>query len=132
MADLPEEILAQKEHIEITLVNLKETLMRSNKNVVVLSAIATFIHNIYNGIENIVKQIFKIKRLTFPKSEYWHKELVQKSVLHGIISASLAHRLYDFLTFRHYFVHGYGYMLEEDELKKLGENIPDVWNTFFK
>ncbi|MBW8048864.1 MAG: hypothetical protein FVQ77_00690 [Cytophagales bacterium] len=130
MADLPEEILAQKEHIEITLENLKDAEMRSDKSVIELSAIATFIHNFYNGIENIIKQIYKIKHLTFPKSEYWHKELVQKAVSHGIISASLAHRLYDYLTFRHSFVHGYGYMLEEEELKKLSDNITDVWSTF--
>ena len=104
--------------------------MRSNKTVIELSAIATFIHNFYNGIENIIKQIYKIKHLTFPKSEYWHKELIQKSVLHDIISASLAHRLYDYLTFRHSFVHGYGYMLKEAELMKLAKNVLGVWNEF--
>jgi len=130
MADLPEEILAEKEHIEITLENLKNAEKKSDKSVIELSAIATFIHNFYNGIENIIKQIYKIKHLTFPKSEYWHKELVQKAVSHGIISASLAHRLYDYLTFRHYFVHGYSHMLEEVELKKLADNIQDVWNNF--
>jgi len=56
MADLPEEILAQKEHIEITLENLKDAEMRSDKSVIELSAIATFIHNFYNGIE--IEQYF--------------------------------------------------------------------------
>ncbi|MCH8317744.1 MAG: hypothetical protein IIA88_04505 [Bacteroidetes bacterium] len=50
--------------------------------------------------------------------------------MHDIISASLAHRLYDYLTFRHSFVHGYGYMLKEEELMKLAKNVLGVWNEF--
>jgi len=38
--------------------------------------------------------------------------------------------LYEYLTFRHFFLHAYGFMLVEDQLKDLAENISDIWSQF--
>jgi len=54
MADLPKEILAEEENVENALKNLQEAAARPEKTVIELSAIAVFLHNIYNGIENIL------------------------------------------------------------------------------
>jgi len=119
MDSLTKEILAEKENVEEALQNLKDAMSRKEKSVIELSAIATFLHNIYNGIENILKQVMKVIDIEIPKSTTWHKDLLNLSVSNGIISDKLSDELYEYLTFRHFFVHAYGFMLEEDKLKDL-------------
>jgi len=119
MDSLTKEILAEKENVEEALQNVKDAMSRKEKSVIELSAIATFLHNIYNGIENILKQVMKVIDIEIPKSTTWHKDLLNLSVSNGIISDKLSDELYEYLTFRHFFVHAYGFMLEEDKLKDL-------------
>jgi uncharacterized protein YutE (UPF0331/DUF86 family) len=132
MDDLHRRILAEKENVGIALGNLKDAMARNEKTVIELAAIATFLHNIYNGIENILKQILKAKGVDIPESAIWHKELLNLSVSQGIISEKLSDQLYEYLTFRHFFVHAYGFMLDEDHLEVLANNIPEIWIQFTK
>lgn len=113
MAEIPEEILAEKEQIEKTIVFLKKVLPRKNKSIIELSAIATFLHNSYNGIENILKQALRKNKIKISFSEQWHKTLLQISAKEKILTLSLIDKLYDYLAFRHFFIHGYGHRLNE-------------------
>lgn len=126
----PKQILAEKENVEKALNNLKDAVARKEKSVIELAAIGTFLHNIYNGIENILKQILNAKDMKISKTDTWHKDLLDISVSSGIISGELSDKLYEYLTFRHFFVHAYGFMLDEDQLEDLITNIPDVWGQF--
>ena len=130
MDELFREVEAEKEHILATLQALKETLKRKEKTVVELAAIATFLQNAYNGIENVLKRTLKYKGISFPFSESWHKDLLDLSVNHQIISSELSRRLDEYRAFRHFFVHGYGIMLDEEKLIPLAEKLPDVWKDF--
>lgn len=130
MSELSKQILAEKENVEMALSNLKEAMARPKRSVIELSAIATFLHNIYNGIENILKQVLNVKGINIPKSETWHKDLLNSSVSHGIVSKRLSNRLYEYLTFRHFFIHSYGFMLDEGHLKDLANDVPEVWSQF--
>lgn len=130
MDSLYKQIIAERENVEIALSNLKKAMARKKKSVIELAAVGTFLHNIYNGIENILKQILKTKNVEIPKSDTWHKDLLNFSVSHEIISEGLTDELYEYLTFRHFFVHAYGFMLDEAQLEDLGNNIPDIWNRF--
>lgn len=130
MDELTEQILAEKENVDNALHNLKTAMERKEKTVIELAAIATFLHNIYNGIENILKQILLSRDIEIPKSGKWHKDLLNKSLSSGIISEELSNKLYKYLTFRHFFVHAYGFMLDEKELDHLANDIPDVWQQF--
>jgi len=130
MANITKAILAEKENVERALNNLKEAMARTEKSIIELSAIATFLHNIYNGIENILKQVLYSKNIKIPKSETWHKDLLSLSVSLGIISEKLSDKLYEYLTFRHFFIHAYGFMLDEVHLEDLSNNIPEVWSQF--
>lgn len=103
MDNLSKQIIAEKEHVEIALSNLKEAMARKEKSVIELAAIGTFLHNIYNGIENILKQILKAKDVEIPKADTWHKELLNLSVSLGIISEELSDELYEYLTFSTFF-----------------------------
>ena len=64
---LHKKINAEKENVETALKNLNFTMSRNEKSVVELAAIGTFLHNIYNGMENILKQI--IYSLSFNNSK---------------------------------------------------------------
>ena len=130
MGKLPKQILAEKENVEIALKYLEIAMDREEKSVVELAAIGTFLHNIYNGIENILKQVLLERGIEVTQSDSWHKDLLNLSASMGIISEKLSDELYAYLTFRHFFVHAYGFMLDEDQLEDLAVNIPDVWAEF--
>lgn len=130
MDNLPRQISAEVENVEAALRNLEETMARPIKTVVELAAMGTFLHNVYNGIENILKQTLKLRSIQLAKGENWHKELLNLSVKQGVISAETSDELYEYLTFRHFFVHAYGFMLEEIPLESLVHNIPMVWLKF--
>ena len=130
MDNLPRQISAEVENVEAALRNLEEAMARQIKTVVELAAMGTFLHNIYNGIENILKQSLKLRNIQLAKGENWHKELLNLSVEQGVISAETSDELYEYLTFRHFFVHAYGFMLEEIPLESLVQNILGVWVKF--
>lgn len=130
MDRLEKQILAEKENVEKALNHLKDAMERRQKTIIELAAIGTFLHNIYNGIENILKQTLISKNVEIPSSGTWHKELLNLSLSMGIITGGLSDELYKYLTFRHYFIHAYGFMLEETHLEDLAVNIPRVWSQF--
>jgi len=49
MDELIEQILAEKENVDIAMNNLKTAMARTEKTVIELAAIATFLHNIYTA-----------------------------------------------------------------------------------
>lgn len=67
MGSLPGKIIAEIENVDISLTHLKEAMARKEKTVIELAAMGTFLHNIYNGIENILKQILYEKKMSIPK-----------------------------------------------------------------
>lgn len=130
MDNLSRRILAEKENVEKALANLDKAIKRKNKTTIELAAMGTFLHNIYNGRENILKQILTAKKIPIDKSESWHKDLLNLAVANKIISLTLSDELYEYLTFRHFFVHAYGFMLEEALLKDLVDNVSRIWSEF--
>jgi len=130
MDNLKKRILAEKENVEIALNNLKYTMERKEKSVIELAAIGTFLHNIYNGIENILKQILIANDAEIPRSATWHKDMLNRAMSMRIISEKLSDELYEYMTFRHFFVHAYGFMLDEARLEELADRIPEVWSQF--
>lgn len=130
MASLPKQIIAERANVEEAIHNLHDAMDRPVKTVIELAAMGTFLHNFYNGIENILKQSLKLKNVNLDRNGNWHKELLNFSVAHGVISEEISDELYEYLTFRHFFVHAYGFMLEEAPLEALTVNIGHVWSRF--
>jgi uncharacterized protein YutE (UPF0331/DUF86 family) len=130
MAELRERILAEKENVEAALANLQEALSRSPRGTIELAAAATFLHNVYNGIENILRQVLAARAIELPRADAWHQELLKRAAAAGVISGSLAQELKDYLGFRHFFVHGYGFMLAEAPLQDLASRLPAIWVKF--
>ena len=110
--------------------SLEQALSRKERSVVELAAVAAFLHNIYNGIENILKLILRAKGVAIPSAATWHKELLEVSVSGKIISHELSDELLQYLAFRHFFTHSYGFMLDEAKLIPLASGITSL-NTRF-
>jgi len=91
---------------------------------------ATFLHNTYNGIENLLKRTLRHLDVPLPQSVSSHKDLLDLAVEQGIITQTLSEELNAYRGFRHFFVHGYGIMLDEKQLMPLVEQLPKVWTQF--
>lgn len=124
--------VAEKEAMERTLKLLAKGLLRESKEELDYAGIATYLHNLYAGAENILKHTLKHRGIRIALSETWHKELLISAMTHGIISEPLAEQLRDYLKFRHFFIHGYGFRLESKLLVPLAEKAESVFCQFFK
>lgn len=96
------------------------------------AALAAYLMNFYNGVENIMKRCAKEYYKRMPKGADWHKQLLRKSYAGNggkrpLFSEEIVDRLYDYLTFRHLFIHGYEFKLKWEEMKSLIENIDELW-----
>jgi hypothetical protein len=80
MAEIPEIILAEMQNVEVALGYLSRMKIREDDPVPDMAATATFLHHIYNGIENILKQALVRKGVEIPRSDIWHKELLTCAV----------------------------------------------------
>lgn len=95
-----------------------------------LAAVATFVHNYYNGVENILKRILLYRHIKTGNSPTWHKDLLKISKNKAIISKQLHDILANYLSFRHFFVHAYSFTLNWEELKPLVRNIRKTLKRF--
>ena len=99
---------------------------KSNYSIAELAAMATFLHNFYNGVENILKRILYATGAELKNSSTWHKDLLQSAHAAGIISRGLYDTLSNYLSFRHYFVHAYSFTLRWDELRPLVSGVAET------
>ncbi len=130
MVKLSEKIRAEIENIEITLGKLDAVLEVKEKDFPELAALATILQNFYNGVENILKQILNEQDIHIAKSGNWHKDLLQTVGEKQILSETLINELFEYLTFRHYFVHSYAIQLEETPLINLTDKLNSIWEGF--
>lgn len=128
MAKLSERIQVELDNIIKVLDEISKISNKKKKSTAELAGLATFIHNFYNGIENILNQILKEQKIKVIRSETWHKDLLKISAENNVITDNLKTELSGYLAFRHFFVHAYGFMLREDDLKIL---IVKANQTFF-
>ena len=130
MVKQSEKIRAEIENIEITLGKLDAVLEVKEKDFPELAALATILQNFYNGVENILKQILNEQDIHIAKSGNWHKDLLQTVGEKQILSETLINELFEYLTFRHYFVHSYAIQLEETPLINLTDKLNSIWEGF--
>ena len=95
-----------------------------------LAGIGALLHNMYNGMENILKQALCAKAIDIPEGGAWHQQLLHEAMNQRIISQQCGDELKTYLAFRHFFVHGYSLDLESERLKRLVKNAPAVYTHF--
>jgi len=127
MDELPEEIRIEIESVRRSLRDLHAAAGRSERTVIELAAMGAFLHNSYNGIENVLKQSLAHRGTKVPDSPSSHRDLLEIAVQRAVMARETADRLYDFLGFRHFFVHGYSFALDEGKLMALVDQVDEVF-----
>lgn len=130
MADLKERIDVEFENIDNVLAEFPPAKNLPDLSLLELAGVATLLHNFYNGIENIIKQILIEKNVTLPEGKSWHRDLLESTVKEKIISKECLLGLSEYLAFRHFFSHSYTLDLHSDKLQPLVENVNNVYELF--
>lgn len=107
---------------------LLKTCTISTPSPVELSALAAMLHSFYTGIENILKRIEIASGHSVPKTEAWHRQLLERAAQstparEAIISWELREALGEYLAFRHVFRQAYSYDLQWEKMSHLVLNV---------
>ncbi len=132
MADLAERICAELENIDEIFNEMPLHTDLPTLSTLELAGVATLLHNFYNGLENIIKQIFLSQKIILPEGQSWHKDLIQIAVKQNIISEECKNILGEYLAFRHFFNHAYALDLYPDKIVPLVENSQKLYSLFKK
>jgi hypothetical protein len=102
-----------------------------------MSAGAMVLHSFYNGIENIMLLIFKHYDEQLPNSNKWHMELLDKAFVSDknrkpIFLNESQKRLEEYLKFRQFVRHSYGFQLEWERMEDLISEINIFWEIIKK
>ena len=130
MASVKDKILAEIENIEKVLIELENVKNKPTKELVVLVGIGAFLQNIYTGMENILKQMLLHQNISIPESATWHKDLLNLAFDNNLISKETVDIIGKYLVFRHFFTHAYGFLIDEEKLEPLMDNISEVYSEF--
>lgn len=127
---LKKDILFEQGQLDMVISKIKK--IQDNITEVNIAALATYLLNFYNGIENIMERCAKEYYKKMPKGDDWHKQLLQQSLTQNkdklpLFNKAIVDRLYNYLIFRHFFIHGYGFKLNWDKMKSLVDNIDGLW-----
>ena len=131
MVDYQQKIMAELEQIERTVAKMPHGLL-SELNYLELSGVGGMLHSFYNGVENILKQMFLAHDKEIPKGVQWHKEMLNSAVEHGFISEETLQWLIPFLTFRHLYRNAYALELDPDKMQVLADAIKGALSRFAK
>ncbi len=132
MLALKEKISLELKNIELLIKELPPAEMLPELSTLELAGVATLLHNFYNGIENIIKQISKYEKIDIPSGSSWHKEMLGLAVENKIISKELKNVLGGFLAFRHFFTHAYALDLYPERITPLVKELLPTFLAFKK
>ena len=130
MADFRENIQAEFENINNILSCLPPASALPGLSQLELAGVSTFLHNFYNGVENILKQGLMAKSVKIPAGATWHRDLLNAGRSAGLISAETVAGLASYLAFRHFASHGYAIDLDPAKLSVLVEELDNTFRRF--
>jgi len=99
------------------------------------AAMGAFLHNFYNGIENVLKRIAEEIDRAVPSGSEWHRALLQRmaegveNLRPAVLKAETVTKLLPYLGFRHFFRHSYTFEIDWEKVKPLARNARAVLET---
>jgi hypothetical protein len=114
---------------------LLESCASRQPNAIELSALATFLHSLYSGIENSLKRIAIELGEGVPSGDAWHRQLLT-SMTSGtnlrppVLSNTLYQTLSEYLAFRHFFRQAYSFHFDWYKMSDLVLNAERVMKLF--
>ncbi len=130
MDDLYQMIEIEYEKIELIIEGLPDPEKLPYLSDLELAGVATYLHNFFNGLENILKRIFKSYKIEIPSGDSWHMDLLNSAVSNKIITKDLKGMLNKYLGFRHFFIYAYATDLYADKMEKLVDTIKTTFDQF--
>lgn len=130
MVSLSQKIQVELENIDTIFVQMPPYLNLPQLSPLELAGVAALLHNFYNGIENILKQILLFKKIILVESQSWHKDLLERATTEGIISEDCKSQMGQYLAFRHFFSHAYALDLYPEKMEPLVENSQKIFSIF--
>lgn len=94
-----------------------------------LRAMASILHEFYNGVERILERLALEFDGVLPGGSAWHTDLLDQMALaqggerSAVIDSGLHARLKDLLAFRHFYRHAYGYTLRWEQMQDKAEGL---------
>ncbi|EKD29125.1 MAG: hypothetical protein ACD_79C00053G0006 [uncultured bacterium] len=131
MVDIQKKVSVEFYNIQIIVNELKKIKDIHKLSFLEIGGVANLIHNFYNGIENILKQILKDKNISVPEGSSWHRDLIYLSSSEFCLSENTKENLTKYLSFRHFFVHNYSIDLDPHEIEPLVK-LTEITFTIFK
>ena len=131
MVDYQDRIEAELEQVQQTIANLPDRPLRQLSKLE-LSGVGGILQSFYNGIENILKQVFRKHGKTVPDDLQWHRRLIQEAAQYGFISQSTREVLIPYLTFRHLYRNAYFFDLKPERMQALIDGIEKAFSEFRK
>lgn len=127
MVDYRERVEAEYEAIEKAIAAMPNASSIGDLSELELAGAAALLHNMYNGIENVMKQLLFACGLEIPFGESWHRDLLLKMISEGLVTESTGEELKRYLAFRHFFSHAYALDLDPGRLEPL---LVDAYPVF--
>jgi predicted nucleotidyltransferase/exonuclease VII small subunit len=133
-----EPLVALKELVEDELVALEQIVREVQTGMsslddppsqFAMNALASYLHQFYTGCERILERIAMTVDGGLPGGAFSHANLLAQmarelpAIRPAILNEALWLRLQDYLTFRHFFRHAYGYTLDWAKLRPLVSSL---------
>lgn len=104
--------IGQIEHLFESYADLLEQAQEKAPDLVEVTAVAAVLHSFYNGLENIFLSIAKGIDRDVPAGVQWHRDLLTRmmeatSGRGPVLTVDMAHRLANYLAFRHFYRRSY-------------------------
>ena len=88
-----------------------------------LAGVAALLHNFYNGVENILKQVLRACEIAIPDGPSWHRDLLLICRDNDVLDGDMVKNLSSYLAFRHFFSHAYALDLYPAKMEPLVANV---------
>jgi hypothetical protein len=127
MADVRERVAAGVENVERTLRAVPPPSRCTELSALELAGVAILLHNFYNGVESILKQVLQSWSVEMPTGDSWHRDLLALARDRDLITTGTLKALAPYLAFRHFVSHAYALDLQAPRVEALVQSL----NTAF-
>ena len=114
---------------------LLDSCRSTEPSAIELSALATFLHSFYSGIENSLKRVAVEIDGSLPSGEAWHRQLLTAMASETnrrppVLSNTLYEILSEYLAFRHFFRQAYSFHFNWFKMSDLVLNAERTMRQF--
>lgn len=127
-----EYLRSEAKNVLATIGLVEELIGRNKLNQFEVIALGKLLQDVYTGVERILRCRLEAMSIKVAKTESWHKDLLLKAKEKSLITDGQFEAVSKLLVFRHMEIHGYGFMLDEKQLRELAGPAVRFCREFLK